>query len=538
MVMKKKKKEEQISALILRDAGLQVGAQFDGWASSPWTRSHWLSYFVNAILNIMVTFGFVGCFLDSLGVAWHPAVLFAVIAGSAFIFAFSFMENWLQFFVQAVVLTFLAAGISQKFDEVSSGFNSILDSCIAVFNQNEFEGSQSSLTAFLVIAGVLMADFFNIIISRLKGYWVVILYTFPLLQLSMCGAGEAPAFYFGLYAAGIISLFCMRINGHFLVLSRGAKNYAPSIKKASLQYDYRVSGKTNFAVLVMVVFIVSMTATGVNIIYPKSSFHSGDGKTLADSLEDSMFSTSRDILTGQIDNRQAARGGISLGKMGTTGAVKQDNLPDLNVYIGQEDLARDIYLYVHRSSVYRDNTWLPSGSAGNQPGDWFVQLDHNGSNLLGTDLCKVFIEDVSSSGERYVPYWRRQQDLYDLETEGGGMFYYMPRKLTVPELKGIVRQVQENEDSAAWKDFRQWEELYREDAYAACLEVDAAQKERLLKLCGENGIQPGQDDVVEAVQKFLQENYEYSLMPGNTPSDRDFVDYFLCGLRRNPFLHP
>lgn len=39
-------------------------------------------------------------------------------------------------------------------------------------------------------------------------------------------------------------------------------------------------------------------------------------------------------------------------------------------------------------------------------------------------------------------------------------------------------------------------------------------------------------DRAKAIEEYLYQNYEYTLEPGNTPEDRDFVDYFLFDLKK------
>lgn len=39
-------------------------------------------------------------------------------------------------------------------------------------------------------------------------------------------------------------------------------------------------------------------------------------------------------------------------------------------------------------------------------------------------------------------------------------------------------------------------------------------------------------DRVKAIEEYLSQNYEYTLKPGSTPEDRDFVDYFLFDLKK------
>ena len=71
--------------------------------------------------------------------------------------------------------------------------------------------------------------------------------------------------------------------------------------------------------------------------------------------------------------------------------------------------------------------------------------------------------------------------------------------------------------------------LYENYVYQYYMDVNTPIKEQLKELWGSYAIETGKDryELAVDIAEYLDENYEYTLSPGKTPSDRDFVDYFL-----------
>ena len=74
-----------------------------------------------------------------------------------------------------------------------------------------------------------------------------------------------------------------------------------------------------------------------------------------------------------------------------------------------------------------------------------------------------------------------------------------------------------------------YSELYENYVYQYYLDVNTPVKDQLKKQWGSYDIETGEDryKLALAIQEYLDDNYEYSLTPGKTPKDKDFVEYFL-----------
>ena len=523
MVVKKTK----IGESILEETCLQI--------EKPSSRSNGIVYVVNAILNALIVVGTIGCFMESLSIEWSPFLIVATAVFCAIWFSFFYKNSWLRFFGYVGVAAIFFLGIIRYYSFCMSGFAIVLNRFLELFGQwfNVSVGNPwkvinsnsagTSVTVFLIALCLILTLFFNVVISQLKSYWVILIFTTPFVQLPMCCQREVSIAYFMLYLIGVLALFCMRVSGHFSVIEDGEKNYNRFFKKKKIVCDYKVSGRVNLAILSLVLMTVFDSMISLKVICPKEQVIFHKNFKWKQELEDFIGS-----MTGSQTVAQGKRG-VGVGELGNVRFVRQDGLPDLFVYL-EKEVEETLYLHAYRSSTYYDNAWLEDSVVTRletQPGDMFVYLDRKDQNFLGTKKQKMYICNLDAFSRcYYVPYWR-DKNLASFEGRGGSSFLLQGKNFTVSEIKEVVKKVRNTKNKLLWEEFFFWEQECRESARETCLEVDDGQKERLLKLCREKGLKEGEEGLVEKVQQFLQEEYRYTLSPGLTPEGKDFVEYFL-----------
>lgn len=534
----RKKKRKQIDDLILTATGLLVKEPVST------RKSDWVVYLVNAFINVLLVLGTLGCFLESISLEWNPLPVAVVVLSCAIGFSFFYKSAWLRFIGYIAVVVLFFAGVTRFTPYFMSGLAIVLNRFVEIFGQwfhvpmgdilvvVKSNSAEASVTIFLVVFSIFLTLFFNIVISHIKSYWIVLAFTFPFVQIPMYCQREIPVFYFLLYLVGVICLFCLRIGGHFFVVEQGGRNFSEFFKKEMVVYSYKASGRTNLAVLGFVSVTAFVAAIVISIVYPRSRFNSNEDFAWRQEIDNFVTNTLSKMSFNQAGS--SAVGGIGVGKMGNVRFLKQDGFPDLLVYL-EGETTEPLYLHAYRSSTYYDNSWLEDSVVTRmetQPGDRFVCLDREDKNFLGIEERKMYVENVGASAKYYyVPYWDSGSTTY-FEEGTGSKFLMEQQKATISEVKEAVTKVQEKGSSSIWEDFFSWEEEYREGVYRSCLEVEDGQKERLLQLCQEHGICEGDSDLVEKVQVFLRENYKYTLSPGITPDGEDFVDYFLFNQKK------
>jgi len=546
-------------------------------------------YLANAMLNFILVLGTLGCLVEGLSVAWNPFLLSLVLFPCAVLFSLFYRSRWIRIvgYIGIVILFF--TGVQQMYLYLRSGsaiisnrLMKLLEEQLHLPVEREFEiyldDEGRAIFICLLFIGIVFMMLFNIVISEIKNYWIVLLFTFPIVQLPIYLSQKMPLLYFILYAAGIASLFVLRTNGHFAVVGGKEKNFRAFYRKKSLSHSYRAGGKINLCIMAFVLAVFLFFALIMYFLYPQEKSEKWRASVWKTETENMARRMALVGFYGMLSRGETGVGGIGAGKLGNVRYVMRDYETDLNLYIEEPVQSETIYLRAFSAKDYHDNEWFPEEDEASladcvhaQPGDCFVYLDSLDQMLLGVQQKRMRMDNVGANPEyAYMPYWNYKggknwslSRMQQTEWSSGEvalnvreytelLFYPGAVSLTIEELQRTVQKQKKDGYGILWDVFFKQEEIYRENIYKEYLEVEDAQKERLLKLCAENGIIPNHvniendentvnqkrrnadyndgnviGSIVENVQDFLREQYLYSLVPGTTPEGEDFVDYFL-----------
>lgn len=523
-------------------------------------------YFSNALLNFLIVFSAIGCVMDGLQMEWNPFLILVVLLPMAILMSFFYENRWFRLAGYFALIGGILLSLQQFLLYFRSGFSLICNRLMHVLEtelslpmEREYEvyvGEHDLAVAMcLILLGIVLELFFNIIISEMKNYWIVLLFSFPFVQLPVYLNQEVPVLYFILYFAGILAMYCLRNSGHYGIPQKKQKGYM-SRKLGKTTYDiYRYDGESNVFVALGILFTAIVLALGMRIVYSPSQYQSKNTEESNWKVQTKSFARRFALVGfwGMFSNKEDGAGGVGTGKLGRIDRVRLDFEPDFYLYLYKSQGERELYLRSFSGRDYRDNSWsIDSDAAGQadcvhfQPADEFLYLDVNDKAVFPAVHKMILLENVGAVRQyAYLPYWnaadagrylrtgsRRTETRLGIGGQEKRNYIALTDSLTIPEIKALVSKVQETKDEAQWAEFELREKVYRREVYDSYLHVDAAQKERLLALCAENGIYPGQEDAVERVRDFLMENYLYSLMPGVTPDGEDFVDYFLFEQRK------
>lgn len=548
--MKKREEEKRLAA----QTGIWMGPVQE---PSKHTR-HLSLYLVNALLNFMIVFSTIGCILDSFEVEWNTIWLAPVLCIAAVVMCLFYYHPMIRLTGYIFVITGFVLGVQQLMLYLRSGFAVIsnrvmevleLQLSLPIERQYEVyvENERAAVSLCLLFIGIVAMLFFNIIISEFKNYWIVIFFTFPLVQIPIYLNRKLPILYLLLYIAGIFILYCLRNGGHFGVVGRKQKNFYQRKWKKERYDIYRADGESNLALTIALLVLSIVVVSALQVIYPRSSHNSLSGQSQWKAQSETLAKRIALVgFYGMFYQNSEGAGGVGTGKLGNVNMVRMDYEPDLFLYTSKTGAESSMYIRSFSAMEYKDNQWNVEEEeqeycAHFQTADEFVYLDSLDQHFLNTQEKDIRIQNVGANEQfPYIPYWNGTGVLYHYQTgrkaseERLPVGYYIDRSYlaymdgySVTQMRQIVRQVRQQGDSEIWDRFFAGEEEYCKYVYENYLQVDEEQKERLLKFCEENGIRSRDEDVVEQVQQFLHDNYTYTLMPGRTPENEDFVDYFL-----------
>ena len=245
-------------------------------------------------------------------------------------------------------------------------------------------------------------------------------------------------------------------------------------------------------------------------------------------------------------NSYEARGGIGNGRLGGIREVTYDFETDLVVqYVPYSSAS--IYLTQNVYNRYIKNTWkVTEISFDELTGEAFSFEDmlhyatletsylskrmDEGQSLSAYALMRVKPVDYSAEGGIFYPHYPIYDEL-DRESRVTDTFhlfndyrspvadYAFQNYLYHPLLAETIALQADYSD--------EYYENYRKYVYKNFTAVPDDLQELLQQICDEQDFHGTPMQIVTQIQRYFRENFQYTLAPGKTPRNKDFVAYFL-----------
>ncbi len=514
---------------------------------------------------------------------WKGFLMFGAALGTilSIVSAFELQVNLLlivvAFFVFSMLLSFLhyhhvlfnigypiaffvfAFSIFQNRRYVNSGYQAIVNQVKSDYREyfrlnytgeayEAVDNRYLAMTYAFLYLGFFLIVLLNIAISNYMSICLTMLFTFPFLQ-------------FGLYIEkmpSLISVFLLlfvyasvlffKRSGHYALSERRKKDQAFVVKKNV--FSYKGQGKVMGQLLGItfgLTLLFSLAAYPLmRLVLP------GSEKTSAlKAATDSTIETLVQSGFSSLFNRYDATGGISGGRLGGVNRIKADYETDLEVTFVPSSL-ESMYLKAYTGAEYTGNQWL----APNYEEGWVKEKGYHESyeNFTarleakrlarfseekdsGVQYGKMTVKNVGAeSGYLYLPYYEAgetgalPQVSYSVLAGASpvGQTYslnYYPYTQDLSELQKGADSLLESEKTGANE--KKYIETYEELCKEAYTQIPENIYPKLSGLAAE--IREGQtaQETVERIRSYLEENYSYSLNPGATPQNQDFVTWFL-----------
>lgn len=515
--------------------------------------------FLRCLIVFLLVFGSIGGFLSAFQISYNYllVILFYLILSMYFSFLYATSRflyrdiGYIMFFI-----VFIAAIFSFRI-YANSGFyviiNSVLQRAQAFFDMSgvreyEIQIDNDYLTVAIVsiFVGMVMIIILNIwIYSVMSLTWTVLL-TFPLLLIPLYMKLIPDPIYMIALGVGYMAVVVFKANGHYLAFAWDTPFHVKGLKKNRVSYTQ--DGVVFRQILLRLLALGFCMTILVETVFPASAF---EGKFQNDRLRERTSDTvSNFILLGfsGMFNHYAATGGISGGQLGGISNVRPDYMTDLLVSFAPYS-NEAIYLKAYTGGIYGDNQWESiynfEGNAGQDDIAIFEEesLKEEGLKLqnaaVSNEKYSAFGRmDVKNIGADmaylYYPYYTLFEDysIYNnhsmmstaqglkIQEEAG--YYYYPKVVWEEEL-GDVRpdRIDTSQVESIYLDVPEKNEEVIEDA---------CNKMQLTSDMTEN-------EIIETVQSYFEDNIPYTLKPGATPKGEDFINYFLTKNKKGYCAH-
>ncbi len=496
-----------------------------------------LTLLLKGFIVYLLSMGTVGFYLSALDVEYNEVLCHLVIGGMAILCAFLYYRLFVENLGYLILFALFGLMVYSFRTYINSGFyamvNITVDNASQYFNidiqklyTEQIENRYVTITFVCLFIGIVLDVLLNVYISRRMQYVNAIIVVMFVNFIPLYLTEEPSIFYSGMVIAGIAMAYVLKSGQHYspqVNVKRDNKVFAEKGRKKkknkdiSYVYDIKALNQGGFSAAIYAVLMVVI----ISAFKPVDSFNVGYQGNKYKNL--TMAAVSTLLIDGWRGFYQQGNnvGGMHGGKLGDVSTVRLDYQTDLIVKMTPYTYDR-IFLkhFVGIEYVPYDNRWTsmeditlydteakPEAKALKDGYDAGVQ----GSSKAVMKIANVGLYE----GSLYLPYYAYE---YDDEYPYRSITYY-PRTT-------------ENETVVFMSDYVDGNAYTEMDLY-----VPPETEKAIRALCEEIEWSVSDEEKVKDLQEYFQENIPYTIRPGRTPNDEDFVNYFLLDNRKGYCTH-
>lgn len=519
-----------------------------------------MNSFLRCFVVFALAFGSLGGVLSSFHISYNfPLVVVAYLI-LAMYFSLLYSTTKLIFRDVGYILFFVVfvTAIMQLKTYANSGLytivNAVLQQAQSFFDLSgitqydvSVDNDFVTVSIFMIFAGMVLIILLNIWLSTsMSVIWSVGL-TFPFFLLPLYFKQVPDALCMILLCSGYIAVLVFKANGHFVTYGANQAFRIRGLKKDRVVYtqDSSVFRQVLLSVMTILLCMVMIVET----VFPNNAFQSRFKENKL--WDDTGDVVSNFLLLGfrGLYNRYSSTGGMSGGKLGGVSSVRPDYRTDLNVFFAPYS-NEPIYLKGYTGGVYGDNEWISiydeRGDAVDKT-DTRIFIDESmKEEAMGLQMASIRGEEYSARGTMrvynegadphylYYPYYTIFDDYASfhrnrVEQIPNGLQYHQ-----VEEYKFCPKQIWEEEllsQRPGDMDVSLVNSIY--------LDVPEKNQTVIGEECEKIGLTKKMsiEEVTNGVKEYFEENIPYTLKPGATPRDEDFINFFLTKNRKGYCAH-
>jgi len=515
--MKRKNKEESVDISILE--GLEVSDNF-----YKKNENRLLTLFLKGILVYLITAGMFGCALTATKTGfneiWFNIVVFVLSLVISVIYYNKKSEN-IGDIVYLIMLIFVGLYYAPY---INTGFytwmNDIIGAASIYFDLPDIGGYlaqlkdvQTSVTFAACYLGSVGVIIVNMSLIKKMHTLDILVDAIIIIMLPAYLELEPGFIYTAMLIMGIALSIVWRSTGRY---EKTDNNSIYIKKKNEITYTYDLKahlmafGQIGTVVLAIIILIY--------VIFPAEDYRLV--RTRSDSKEytDDIFET---FITSGISgffNRYENNGGIKSGKLGGVNSIRLDYQTDLIVTYVPYDYS-PVYLRTFVGGTYApyENCWYLANND-NINRDEYINIKamyENGDQY--TAKAKMKIRNISAETGEFALYYADKHKTIHNASEYEGYFY--PR---FEETAAYGQDISLSEEEKTY-----W------------LQIPNDNRPSVMNFVNKLGIEEGMDPIeaAETIRIYYLNNIPYTLRPGATPRNRDFVNYFLDNNRKGYCVH-
>lgn len=536
---------------------------------------------LNAGLNATILISSIISIMSAFDIVYNKIVLILTVTLMCIMFSSFYLKVWWKLIGYIAILIGFIYGVTNYAYVIRGGFGIIANKFMEVLEvrldlpierrYDEYVNNKVyAVTLCLIFIACSLGLLLNIAINETKGFIIAFFSTFPFVQIGMYLGKRMDIMSSVLYFSALICLIILRNSRYYKIETKRHKGYSAKKKKNIVTYDYVTDPRNSFSITIIIIVVIMVCSGVIALIFPRAAFRM-DEKYSA--WKDSTLDTAKRIAIvgfwGMLNPNGSGVGGISRNELGnvdriTLGYEKQ--LGVTTMVIPEEEY---IYLRAYTGTYYEDNRWkyisesenrkkhnLENYTLINRP--WSPALNSKDVEDLTNEILKIdfekgrnltdakksiWVENVFANiNYTYLPYNVSQlglycklvnDDEYDAslfyESEFKCLYYHLKEENIVKTGNCALNNYLQNKEEEVFD----VESAYRKYVYDTYLDVPEKNRTVIMNILQKHDIY-SEDGLyaIDKIKNMFENEYEYTLMPGKTPSKKDFVNYFLMDSKK------
>ncbi len=556
--MARKKQEKQNKALC---EGIELSYDF-----FEQKESRLKTLFLKGLIVYLISMGSIGFYLSAFEIEYNTQLCHVVIFIMAIVCASLYYRLWVENLGYLIMLLAFLGLVILFRQYINSGFYAIVnitvenasqyfDVDIQRLYQEQISNRKLTVTCVALFIGIVLDVFLNVYISRRMQY-VTVAFTVMFFNLIPLYLVEEPSpLYAFMLMTGISMAYIYKSGKHYSPQVNTKRNDNAFVekgrdtrkKKSELFYVSDIKAMLQAGAIVLIFVILAVA--GVNAFRPQDTFNVGyKGNKYKNVTMAAMTTILVDGWQGFFW-RSNDIGGLKSGKLGDVSSVRLDYETDLLVEVTPYTYDR-IYLKNFVGEVYNPyaNEWMEIHGTNYQLDEtnleWLMQdADYASVNYAEYNALK---EAYMAGGEYSamgvmniypVDYnVRNQFSLYY-----SGVYYNGENEFSLyyggENGEGNGNNPYEMKQYVYYPYFASNKIKTRPQYTDLDLYVPEENIEAVKETIAAAGASGPDERVIQAIIDYYQQNIPYTIRPGRTPNNKDFVNYFLTENKKGYCAH-
>ena len=487
----------------------------------------------------LLTMGSIGFYLSAFKIEYNVIFCHIVILVVAVLCALLYYRLLIENLGYLALFAIFGALVYNFKIYINSGFYAIvnittneaseyLDVDIKKLYNEQIENRYVTVTFVALFIGIVLDILLNVYISRRMQYVTAIVITISFNLIPLYLTCEPDIIYVIMLFAGIAMSFVLKAGKHYSPQMNVRRNNdsfefkgrkRKKNKEISYVYDIKALLRASVYALLFALILPSVVST----IKPKENFNSGyTGNKYKQQTMEMMTTVLLEGFRGLWEENNSGNGGLMSGELGSVSSIRLDNETDvvleftpysydtvyLKFFVGNRYNSYGNYWSIDEENY--DSSSFNNTIESEKYKEAYYESRTNSAKGKMTVIC---MDTPSNACQTYYT-----GEISEVRGNHSTLIYY-------PALAGNTVNI----SASDYGDKQPYSE--------ADLMVPNANVESVKKFVEKLGYLGTEEEIIQTVKDYFADNFPYTINPGKTPRNKDFVNDFLDNKQRGYCAH-